>query len=329
MIKPNETKFPMTASNSSLRRSILQADPLLSRYDPLPRILCVDRFTEGMQAWQAYFPDYDGATDYPERDRDLDPLDQMVGTALGGASQRIDRKLPLGPRAVPMLSSLTSWDVGTAGSWDGCYALKIPTIARAHSKGLIVKRLGSPWRGKFRIETYFTYKADPADMKLGERDVHSFFFAFDVMDSHDVRLHGREPVRWWPSVRYLNCENGQLVRKWQANFHGSEGVLNGPWTDIPGGQQDLGFNRSPTKYQWHYLRFTFDLEKHTYSDFNCAGREFKVAGRKHVMDPPLTGFRASTERCPMLVNAGIGIETNSDKRCFLYLNSVVVSATEK
>ena len=58
MIKPNETKFPMTTSNSSLRRSILQADPLLSRYDPLPRILCVDRFTEGMQAWQAYFPDY-------------------------------------------------------------------------------------------------------------------------------------------------------------------------------------------------------------------------------------------------------------------------------
>ena len=31
--------------------------------------LCVDRFTEGMQAWQAYFPDYDGATDYPGRIR--------------------------------------------------------------------------------------------------------------------------------------------------------------------------------------------------------------------------------------------------------------------
>lgn len=319
----------MNASDSSLRQAVLQADPLLSRYNPLPRILCVDRFALGMHAWQAYFPDYDGGTDYPDRDKDIEPIDTMVDTALGGANQRIDRKFPIGPRGVPMLSSLTSWDVGTAGAWDGCYALKIPTLPQARNKGLAVKRLGSPWRGKFRLEAYFTYKAEPADFKLGELDVHSFFFAFDVMDSHDVRLAGREPKRWWPSLRYLNCENGKLVRKWQANFHGSEGVLNGPWADIPDGQQDLGFNRSPTKYQWHYLRFTFDLVNHTYVDFNCAGREFDVDGRKHEMRPPLTGFRASTERCPMLVNAGIGIETNSNKRCFLYLNSVVASATEE
>ena len=69
----------------------------------------------------------------------------MIGTARGGAGQRIDRKFPLGPRGVPMLSSLTSWDVGTAGSWDGGYALKIPTIAQARNKGLIVS--GSAARG--------------------------------------------------------------------------------------------------------------------------------------------------------------------------------------
>ena len=31
---------------------------------------------------------------------------------------------------------------------------------------------------------------------------------------------------------------------------------------------------------------------------------------------------------PALVNGAFGIETNSRKRCFLYLNSVVASATE-
>jgi len=312
----------------SLRTALLHTDPLLGRYTPLPRVLCVDRFSEGMHAWQAYFPDYDGAAAYEGRHPHLESLDGMLGTTLGGVPQRIDRKFPIGPRAVPMLSSLTSWDVGTAGSWDGAYALKLPTLAQARTKALMVKRMGSPWRGKFRIETYFTYKAEPSDFRLGERDVHSFFIAFDVMDSHDVRAQGREPIRWWPSIRYLNCENGELVRKWQANFHGSEGVLNGPWADIPGGQQDLGFNRSPTKYQWHYLRFTFDLENHTYVDFNCAGKEFDVAGRKHEMEPPLVGYRGSTDLCSGLVNAGIGIETNSDKRCFLYLNSVVFSASE-
>ena len=44
-----------------------------------------------------------------------------------------------------------------------------------------------------------------------------------------------------------------------------------------------------------------------------------------MFDPPLSGFRASTDRCSGLLNFGIGIETNSDKRCFLYLDSIVVS----
>src|SRR5271163_3839031 len=145
----------MIPSDSSLRRTILDTDPLLSRYNPLSRILCVDRFKEGMNAWQAYFPDYDGATDYPGRDPNFEPLEAMTKAALVGSKERIDRKFPVGPRPVPMLSSLTSWDVGTVGSWDGCYALKVPTIAQARTKGLVVKRMTSPWRGKFRIETYF------------------------------------------------------------------------------------------------------------------------------------------------------------------------------
>jgi hypothetical protein len=46
------------------------------------------------------------------------------------------------------------------------------------------------------------------------------------------------------------------------------------------------------------------------------------------MDPPLQGFRASTDKCPGLIAPSFGIETNGDKRCFLYLDSVVVSASE-
>lgn len=87
------------------------------------------------------------------------------------------------------------------------------------------------------------------------------------------------------------------------------------------------FNRSPTKYQWHYLRLTLDLARHEYVDFHCAGQEFDVAGRKHIQDPPLVGWRSSTDKCPGLVGCQFVIQTNSDERCFLYLDSVVASAT--
>jgi hypothetical protein len=62
-------------------------------------------------------------------------------------------------------------------------------------------------------------------------------------------------------------------------------------------------------------------------DFHCHGQEFDVAGKKHIMDPPLVGWRSSTDKCPGLIGTIFAIQTNSDKRCFLYLDSVVVSAS--
>jgi hypothetical protein len=306
-----------------LARAIRLSDPLLGRYNPLERILVVDDFDSGMHGWQALFPDYDGWDDYPERYEPVPTVPDIVAMSSGDPALRIDRRILLGKRGVPMLSTLTSWDIGSQGTWDGTYALKIPTLPLAGNKGLAVKRLTLPERGKLRVETYFTYKAEPSDFRIGEHDIRSFFLAFDVMDPHHIRERGEEPVRWWPAVRYFNDPAGG---RWQMMLHGSGGVMDGPWDDLPDGRQDLGFNRSPTKYQWHYLRLTFDLTSHCYVDFHCYGKEFEVAGKQHVFDPPLTGFRASTERCPGLVATIFGIEAEQDKRCFLYLDSVVVSA---
>lgn len=315
-------------SNDELRAALLRADPRLSRFNPLERILHFDDFNAGQHGWQAYFPDYDGWEDYPGRYQPVDAVVQAIEKAKRDPKMRIDRKLPFGPRGVPMLSSLTSWDVGSAGSLSGNYALKVPTLPQAGSKVFAQKRLGSPWRGKFRVETWFCFKADPADFRLGETDIRALYLTFDVMDLHHVRADGQEPKRWWPALRYHNAENGQLVRRWQANA-GSEGVKDGAWEYLDDGQQDLGYNRAATKYQWNYLRFTFDLARHEYVDFHCHGKEFNVKGRRHDPHPPLEGWRASTDKCPGLVGTGFGIEAASDKRCFLYLDSVVVSASEK
>jgi len=312
----------------ALLKEMRRADPMLSRYDPLERILLVDEFDHGMNGWQTLFPDYDGCEDYPERYPPVEPLDQLLERSREDASLRVDRRIPIGRRAVPMLSSLTSWDLGSQGSWSGSYALKIPTLARTGDKGLAVKRLTWPYPSKFRIETYFCYKADSSDFRLGEREMRSFFLAFDVMDPHHGLPEGAKPSRWWPGVRYHNAQDGELIQRWQAMLSGSEGVIDGPWDYLLDGQQDLGFNRSPTKYQWHYLRLTFDLGKHEYVDFHCYGKEFDVAGKQHDMTPPLSGFRASTDKCPGLVAILFGAEADRDKRCFLYLDSVVVSVSE-
>jgi hypothetical protein len=301
-------------------------DRLLDRYQPLPRVLCVDDFSDGFCGWQTLFPDYDGWDDYPGKHPSLDSLRRSVELTLAGG-QRVDRKLPLGIRAVPMLTSLTSWDIGKQGSWNGNYALKIPTLARAGEKGTAVKRLTSPWRGQVRIELWFSYKAEHPDFRLGDTAIRSFMFCFDVMDLPDQASPG--PPRWWPAVRYLNAENGSLIGKWQIQTKGSGGVFDGPWTDIVNGQQELAFNRSPTKYQWHYLRLTFDLATHRYIDFHCYGRDFDVADLTHVPDPPLPGYRASTDRCTGLIAACLGIEAAEDRRCFLLLDSVVISASEE
>lgn len=314
--------------DESLRLALLRADPRLSRFRPLPRILHHDDFNTGQHGWQGYFPDYDGWDDYPGRYGPVEPVSELLEKVARDPNMRVDRKPPLGPRGVPMLSTLTSWDVGSSGGLSGAYALKVPTLPRAGSKVFAQKRLGSPWRGRFRVETWFCFKAEPSDHRLGETDIRALYLTFDVMDLHHVRDQGREPARWWPALRYLNAENGALVGEWQANV-GSSGVKDGPWETLPGGRQELGFNRSPTKYQWHYLRFTFDLARREYVDFHCHGKEFDVAGRRHQPDPPLAGWRASTEKCPGLIGTGFGIEAAADKRCFLYLDAVLVSASEE
>jgi hypothetical protein len=281
-----------------------------------------------MHGWAPYFPDYDGWDDYPGRYPYVEPLRQILErTQNKTIDDRIDRKYPIGPRAIPQLSTLPTWDVGSYGSLDN-YALKIPTLPQAGHQGIAIKRLTAPWNAKLRIETYFTYQAEPTDFRLGETDINSIFVAFDVHDNSFIRETGAQPRRWWPSMRYHNAEDGKLVQRWQAMLTGSWGTMDGPWDDLADGKQELGFNRAPTKFQWHYLRFTFDLAKYQYVDFNCYGKEFDVAGKTHVFDPPLPGWRASTDKAHGLILPAFGIETNSDKRCMLYLDSVVVSASE-
>ena len=42
-----------------MRRAIREADPQLSRFDPLPRIICLDDFDRGMCGWTQLVGNYE------------------------------------------------------------------------------------------------------------------------------------------------------------------------------------------------------------------------------------------------------------------------------
>jgi len=295
----------------NLRQAILEADSRLGRYDPLERILLFDDFDRGLNGWQTYFPDYDGWDDYQGRYAPVEPLNEILEKSVDRAV-RVDRRLPIGPRGLPMLSSPASG--GAYGTGSGIQSLKIPTLPYAGYKAFAQKRIGSPWRGKFRVECTFALEVEAA----------ALYLTFDVMDLH--RAAGPTPQRWWPALRYHQSEGGRRVQTWQYH-QGAKGVKDGPWEDIPNGSQEFGGGDPPGGGRWHMLRYTFDLGRHELTDLACDGREFPVAGLPPGPRPPLEGWRASTDKCSGLIGTAFGVEASVDQRCSLYLESILVSGT--
>ena len=90
----------------SMRKALVAADPRLSRYNPLPRILFFDDFDEGINGWTELIGNHDGD---PNKIRPI-----------------------VGDMRPAQLSNLSFWDVGTHGTVDGNYALKLATRAKAN-----------------------------------------------------------------------------------------------------------------------------------------------------------------------------------------------------
>ena len=162
----------------------LLANPRLSRFDPLERILCYDDFDAGLNGWTGLIGNYEDSLDTMLPDyQDLRP---------------------------PMLSNLTMWDTGTAGSMEGTYALKLATRPQASGLSVGIKRHTFRALGQVQLECYFAFKPEASELKLGEMDVRAWGVLFDVQDGNS---QGR---RWMPHLRYLNAESGQRRGRWQT-----------------------------------------------------------------------------------------------------------------
>ena len=86
-----------------------------------------------------------------------------------------------------MLSNLTMWDTGTAGSMEGTYALKLATRPQAGGLSVGIKRHTFRALGQVQLECYFAFKPEASKLKLGEMDVRAWGVLFDVQDGNPSR----------------------------------------------------------------------------------------------------------------------------------------------
>jgi hypothetical protein len=282
---------------NDLQKSILYANPMLSRFDPLSRILCHDDFDLGLQGWSELVGNYE------------DSLDSML-----------PEFADLRP---PMLSNLTMWDTGTAGSMEGTYALKLASRPRPGAIGVAIKRQTWRQRGPVQLEFYFSFKPEATELRLSELDVRAFGVLFDIQDAEK---------RWMPHLRYLNAYEGKQAAKWQFKSErepmqtiGATGKTRshfhlGPsgWTDVPNGDQLLCYNEIATKMNWHYLKVNLDFAKHAFTGLQCNDRVFSTAGMETMQLPTMSNLWC-------MMNVSFWVETDCNKRAFLYLDSVLLS----
>ena len=270
----------------------------LGAYDPLPSILFYDPFKSGLSGWTGLIGNYEDSLDaiLPSY-RDLRP---------------------------PMLSNASTWDTGTGGALSGTYAMKLATRPQRSSLSVAVKRHTFRHAGPIRLETYFTFKPEASELKLSETDVHSVCVLFDLQN---------DSQRVMPHLQYLNAVEGVAQGRWQfksqsptfrdigdsgktvSHLHlGEEG-----WQDVHGGGQLLCYNEIASKKNWHYLRVGIDLKTMSFTEFQCNDRHFDVAALAPMSMPAMANLWC-------MLNVVFFARAGTDKRAFLYLDSVLLSA---
>ena len=275
-------------------------DKTLGKFDPLNKILMYDDFDAGINGWTEMMGNYE------------DSLDTLLE---GNKDFR-----------TPQLSNLTMWDSGSAGSYDGTYALKLATRPETGKQAVAIKRLTYRRKCRIRVEAIFTYKPEATKMKLLDNEFGAFGFLFDLQN---------EKERIMPHVRYLNYEGDDIRQTWQFKSDASEfsavggsGKIvshyhlgNDGWRNVRNGCQRLCYNELPTKQNWHYFRMDFDLASMSYVDMQCNEKIMKMEEAEPLRIPAMNNLWN-------MLNLIFFVRTNSDNRAFLYIDSVLLSSEE-
>ncbi len=299
--------------------------PELTRFAPLPFLLTHDTFHRGQNGW----------------------MDLMNNFVLEGHRPRpsMVTKHEFGP---VMLSNANFGYAGTHGGMSGDYVLKLATKAEANPYagppapgGLshAIKRL-TTFRppGRLQLEMWFSYTAEQDRAGTGESAIRAIGALFDLQD---------EEYRYFPGVRYVNSVDGTLLRRWQY-MRATDDVTDAEWAYgkegdwckkgvdplwfgrrysdgggdgfrwVPDGEQTLCYNESPDKINWMYFRMQVDTATREYVELQVGPKVFDLRGLRPTYVSPYKGITG-------LINPVIWIETDQNRRVFLYVDSVLIS----
>ncbi|MDR1392790.1 MAG: hypothetical protein LBJ62_02295 [Bifidobacteriaceae bacterium] len=296
----------------------------LQKYNPLTTIITYDDFDRGACGWLDLTPNF------------TEPGHMHRATALDKSHW-----------GAPMLSTSTFGLVGTHGSMDGTYSLKLATRPVANpyeekpapgSFSHALKRLSMHRTiQRLQMEMWYAYTPEQDRIGLGEKDIRAFGMFFDIQD-HEYR--------WQPGIRYLNSVNGELAQRWQImqaadvtdkqwaygregewNIRGIDGLWYGErrkdgtadaYSEVPGTHQQLVYNETDDKINWLYLRLLVDFAKREYIEFQSMDRVYSLRAQKPTLTRPYA-------RIEGLLNPIIWLENDTNRRCFLNIDSVVIS----
>ena len=301
------------AESRPVTRQPYLENPGLARFNPLPRVLFHDDFDNGINGWAELQANHNGNLD------DLRPV--------------------LSDMRPPQLSSCTFFDIGTHGSLDGTYALKLATRPKPFHAAVAIKRLTYGKPGRIQFEMWFAYKAeqtfDGSNAWDGNISPSELNFG-DFTVSNDV-CAGEEGPRYHCALRYLNTDSeGKLAQKWmyKTSLHtttkmerqGFKAQIEDyhvrnltDWQEVPGGRQPLCFNEVATKINWHYLRWIFDTQARRNVELQVNELTMDLRNiRVPVYDQAYRGLNH-------LMNLLVDVRTHKAVRNFFFIDSVLVS----
>lgn len=311
------------APADQVRRGLLAANPELSRFDPLPRILAYDQFDTGTHGWTELIGNHDG-------EGNLDTVD--------------DHMRDFRP---PQLSSCTFFDVGGHGAMSGNYALKVATRPEAGHTAVAIRRLTMSGRGPVQFETYFTYKAEAASEEnqaaqqagAGEWDgnVHPSEQQFGAL-TVATDICGDGGIRYHTVARYQNTDlDNRFTRRWmypvvpeptpREHLEGKAQLSRTDDFTAPnpedwrqfGEPQELCYNEVPTKVNWHYLRWQIDTRLRRNVELQVNDQVYDMR------DIPVPPYEETYGGLENLLNFYVSARTHTDVRNFLFLDSVLIS----
>ena len=300
-------------------------DPMLSRFQPLKRILIYDVFNTGFNGWMEIMPNF---CDGPNFEESSSIVSKHQWPSM-------------------MLSTATFRYPGSHGSMSGQYSLKVSTRPVANpyceppapgSMGQAIKRISFHHADRrfLQFEMWFAYTAeqDKCDGTgrlpgLHEESIRSFGAGWDLQERGQRYFAGGKLQKKWQIV-YPSAKDD---REWAYDTEGDwcvkgvdpfwfgrrypDGRHEG-FEDIPGAHQSLCYNETDCKINWQYLRVKIDTEKRAYVEMQCQDKIFDLGGHPIYTIP---GY----ERIDNLMNPLVWVETDANRRVFLYVDSVVVS----